>query len=167
LNDPNYQSLSDTDKASIINDIVNYAYNKAKSKVLGTEMSKTYNKIEEYVANGGTANDYYMNKKEIDYSLNYPEKYSTITLITSYDNYLNYQDEIDMIIDSYSETEHRKNAVINYVNGLDLSIPQKAMLIKLNYKSFTAYDNVIIQYINNQNLGINEKNAILKKLGLK
>lgn len=60
----------------------------------------------------------------------------------------------------------RKNKVINYVNSLNLSIPQKAMLIKMEYSSYDRYDNQIINYINNMNYTKFEKASILKRFGI-
>ena len=160
-----YNSMSDTDKATIINKIVNYAYNKARQEVLGIPMANEYNKINMYVADGGSASEYYTNKEEIDYSYENPTKYSTIRQITTYQKYNSYKNEIDTIKDKYDNTNERKYAVISYVNNLNLSIPQKAMLIKMNYSSFRDYDNQIIEYINSQDLTIKEKTDILTELG--
>lgn len=92
-------------------------------------------------------------------------KYKIANQITTYDKYLKHQNEIDTIKDKYENTTQRKNAVINYVNSLNLSIPQKAMLIKLNYSSFDFYNKQIIEYINSQDLSKDEKTEILTKLG--
>lgn len=62
-------------------------------------------------------------------------------------------------------TNSRKNKVINYVNNLNLTIPQKAMLIKLEYSSYTGYDNQIVNYINNMKYSKFEKASILKSFG--
>lgn len=62
-------------------------------------------------------------------------------------------------------TNSRKNKVINYVNSLNLTIPQKAMLIKLEYSSYTGYDNQIVNYINNMKYSKFEKASILKSFG--
>ena len=167
VNDSKYINLSDTEKSDMINKIVNYAYNKARKDVLNIEMSDTYNKINSYTDDGGNVADYYLNKEEIDYSYQNPEKYKTIKQITTYDKYLTYQDEINNIKERYESTNQRKSAIINYVNSLDLSIAQKAMLIRMNYSSFTSYDKQIIEYINNQDLTKKEKEEILSKLGFK
>lgn len=57
----------------------------------------------------------------------------------------------------------RENKVINYVNSLNLSIPQKALLIKMEYKSFKKYDRQIAEYVNSQNISFLDKAQILKK----
>lgn len=160
-----YNAMSDENKAEIINKIVNFSYNKAREEVLNIPMSDEYNKINMYISDGGTSSDYYINKEEIDYSYENPAKYSTITQITTYSKYQNYNDAIKDIKEQYEDSNQRKYAVINYVNGLNLSIPQKAMLIKMNYNSFDNYDNQIIEYINSQNMTIAEKTEILEQLG--
>ena len=48
-----------------------------------------------------------------------------------------------------------------------LTIPQKAMLIKMNYSSYNDYNNQIINYINSQKLSMSEKQEILEQLGFK
>lgn len=167
LTNSKYKNMNDTEKADIINKIVNYSYNKAKSEVFNIPMSDNYKKIDSYVKENGSVANYYLNKEEIDYSYNYPEKYKLIKQITTYDKYLTYQDNIDEVKKVYSNTNQRKNAVISYVNSLDMSIVQKAMLIKMNYSSFNQYNKQIIEYVNNQSLTIDEKSAILTKLGFK
>lgn len=160
-----YNAMNDENKAEIINKIVNFSYNKAREEVLNIPMSDEYNKINMYINDGGTPSDYYINKEEIDYSYENPSKYSTITQITTYAKYQNYNDAIKDIKEQYEDSNQRKYSVINYVNGLNLSVPQKAMLIKLNYSSFKDYDNKIIEYINSQNMTIAEKTTILEQLG--
>lgn len=59
----------------------------------------------------------------------------------------------------------KKNKVINYVNSLNLSIPQKAILIKSQYNTYKDYDNQIVNYVNNLNKSINDKKVILKSIG--
>lgn len=167
LKNNDYQQLNDTEKAEIINKIVNYSYNKAREEVLDIEMSNEYNKINSYVDDGGNAADYYLNKKEIDYSYSNPGKYKTITQITSYNDYLSYKENIDTIKEKCTNSSQRKAAVIKYVNSLNLTIPQKAMLIKMNYSSYTNYDSQIINYINSQEISIDEKTEILEELGFK
>ena len=160
-----YNAMNDENKAEIINKIVNFSYNKAREEVLNIPMSDEYNKINMYINDGGTPSDYYINKEEIDYSYENPSKYSTITQITTYAKYQNYNVAIKDIKEQYEDSNQRKYSVINYVNGLNLSVPQKAMLIKLNYSSFKDYDNQIIEYINSQNMTIAEKTTILEQLG--
>ena len=167
LKNNDYQQLNNTEKADIINKIVNYSYNKAREEVLGIEMSNEYNKINSYVYDGGNVADYYLNKKEIDYSYSNPGKYKTITQITSYNDYLLYKDNIDTIKEKYTNSSQRKATVIKYVNSLDLTIPQKAMLIKMNYSSYNDYNNQIINYINKQSISLEDKKEILEELGFK
>lgn len=94
-------------------------------------------------------------------------KYKIANLITKYNNYLKYNDEIKNIKNQYDNSNTRKNAVIKYVNSLDLTIPQKAMLIKMNYSSYNNYNNQIISYVNNQKISLDEKTEILEELGFK
>lgn len=62
----------------------------------------------------------------------------------------------------------KKEKVINYVNSLNLSIPQKAILIKTNNSfKFNDYNNEIVDYINNLNLTYYEKKELLEELDMK
>ena len=62
-------------------------------------------------------------------------------------------------------TNSKKSKLINYVNSLNLSIPQKAYLIKSQYSSYDDYNGEIINYINNQNLTKYDKAIMLKNIG--
>lgn len=167
LKDNSYKEMNDTEKTEVVNKIINYSYNKAREEVLDIEMSNEYNKINSYVNDGGKVANYYLNKKEIDYSYTNPSKYKVITQITTYNNYLSYKKNLDEIKDNYTNTSQRKVAIIKYVNSLNLTIPQKAMLIKMNYSSYNDYNNQIINYINSQKLSMSEKQEILEQLGFK
>lgn len=167
LENSDYKKLNDTEKAEIINKIVNYSYNKARKDVLEIEMSDEYNKINSYIDDGGNVANYYLNKKEIDYSYTNPSKYKAIVQVSSYSNYLSYKKQIDEIKENYTNSSQRKNAVIQYVNSLRLTVPQKAMLIKMNYSSYSNYDNQIINYINQQKISFTDKKEILEELGFK
>lgn len=59
----------------------------------------------------------------------------------------------------------RKYKVINYINSLSLSIPQKAILIKMEYNSFDAYDTQIVNYINDFDYSEFDKASMLKLIG--
>ena len=59
----------------------------------------------------------------------------------------------------------KKREVFNYINNLDLSLAQKAMLMKQEYSSYDDYDKYIFDYINNANLTYDEKTMILLKYG--
>lgn len=59
----------------------------------------------------------------------------------------------------------RKRKVIQFVNSLNLSIPQKAILIKKSYNSYNDYNKQIVNYVNNQSLSKYEKASLLKNIG--
>ena len=61
----------------------------------------------------------------------------------------------------------KKRKVMDYVNSLSLSIPQKAMLIKSEYNSFDGYNREIVEYVNSQKMSIADKKAVLESLGFK
>ncbi len=94
-------------------------------------------------------------------------KYKTAKLITKYNVYLSCDNEIKKLKKQNNNSNSRKIAIIKYINSLDLSVPQKAMLIKMNYSSYNSYNNQIINYVNNQNISLDEKKEILEELGFK
>lgn len=198
INNASYSSMSDSDKANVVKDIVNYSYNIAKKDVLGLELSNTYQKAYEY-SEIGDIGDYYTFKESID-NTDKDTKRASITkfLIDSdltneqlaylYGNYYSSDKVLNALVQSNipikeyikfnSETfesdyytngktvpNSRKNKVIKYINSLNLSIPQKAMLIKMEYSSFKQYDNQIVKYVNNIDCSSYDKKVILKTIG--
>lgn len=139
LSNKNYVNLNDTEKADVINNIVNYSYNMAKKEVLNFELSNEYKKANLYskVINIG---DYYVIKTQ-SFTSDKNSKGETIR-------------------------NSKKNKEIKYVNSLKLSIPQKAILIKMNYSSFDNYDGEIRKYIDSKNLTNKEKQELYKDLKL-
>ena len=61
----------------------------------------------------------------------------------------------------------RKNKVVSYVNSLEMSIPQKAILIKsTNTFKFNDYNNDIVSYVSDLDLEYKEKVKLLKDLDM-
>ena len=162
MNDPKYKNASDTEKANIIKNIVNYSYNYARKQVLGIDMPSDYNKANQYLNAGGNIGEYYLNQKEANYAIDNPERYKVVESITSYDKYQKYASDITEI---RNNTSNDKEETINYINSLDLSLPQKAMMIKLYYKTFNTYNTEIINYVDETVSNFNDKKEILEKLG--
>lgn len=52
LKNNGYQKLKDEEKVKIINDLVNYSYNKATNKVIGKELSPENKPLQKYIDNG-------------------------------------------------------------------------------------------------------------------
>lgn len=112
----------------------------------------------------------YGSYEEFDYSVKNPEKYKMITTITDYDNYQDIMKNIkniksDVKKNGSAVSGSRMKKVISYVNSLDLSAVQKAMIIKQEYPSFKQYDKKIAQYINKQDISFLDKAYMLKQLG--
>lgn len=59
----------------------------------------------------------------------------------------------------------RQNKIIKYVNGLNLTFAQKAILVKNEYNSYDKYDRQIFNHINGLNYSSYDKMVMLKKLG--
>lgn len=73
--------------------------------------------------------------------------------------------ESDYYANGKTVPNSRKNKVIKYINSLNLSIPQKAILIKMEYSSFKQYDNQIVKYVNNIDCSPYDKKVMLKTIG--
>lgn len=191
-----YNSLSNKDKANIINDIVNYSYNIARKEALGMDLPSTYNSAYKY-SEIGDISDYFLyknttadedsqekKKKIAKYLTNsnlsnnqiaylYGLDYSNETILNSLVNAnIPIKEFIKLnsttITSDYDKNGNtivnsRKKKYISYVNSLNLTIPQKAMLIKMEYSSYKNYDKQIVSYVNKQNLTKFEKASILKK----
>lgn len=198
LKSSEYEKMSDKSKAEVINDIVNYSYNIAKKEVLGIELSKTYDKVEQY-SKIGNISDYYTFKASIDDTDKNTKKSSIANyLINSnlnnkqlaflYGTYYSSEETLNSLVnanvpikefikfnsqefttDYYNNGKEvpnsRKNKVIKYINSLNLSIPQKALLIKMEYSSYKKYDKQIAEYVNSMNISFLDKASILKKAG--
>ena len=60
----------------------------------------------------------------------------------------------------------RKKKIVNYINSLDLSIPQKAILIRQEYSNFNDYNNQIVEYVSELNISYEEKVNIIEQLDM-
>lgn len=109
-----------------------------------------------------TASEFYNNREEYTYAYNNPEKYSVIKQITSFDKYNIYKEKID---DIRANTTNDKTETIKYINSLNLSIPQKAMFIRMYYPSFDNYNTQIVNYVKKNTKTVEERTQILTKLG--
>ena len=110
-----YKKLSYDDKAAVLNDIVNYSYNVAKSKVLRTDISSEYTKANEYVGVGGNIGDYYIYRNAI----------SGLTA--------------DKDKNGKSISGSKKKKVIDYINTMNISVKLKLYLIQQNGYSTKGY----------------------------
>ena len=66
LNSKTYKKMSEENKAKVLTDIANYAYNKAQSEIVGTDLSDTYKNVDEFVNVGGTVDKYYTFTNSVD-----------------------------------------------------------------------------------------------------
>lgn len=167
INSNSYQKASPDEQAKMMSNVYDYARAKANEEYFESydvdyenDILKKINVLNK--SYGITASSYFANKNQYDYAYQNPEKYAVISQITSYDKYTTYKEKIDDIRDN---TTNDKTAIIKYINSLSLSIPQKAMFIKMYYPSFDNYDSQIIRYINSQKITKAEKETILKKIG--
>ena len=86
-----------------------------------------------------------------------------------FNEYLNYASQTftaDKKSNGDSVSGSRRKKVISYVNSLDLSIPQKAMLIRTEYSTFTEYNNEIVDYVVGLDVDYEEKVKILEGLDM-
>ena len=196
---PKYVNAPDTEKADMLNNIINYSYNIAKKEVLGLDIADTYKKAYEY-SKIGNVEDYYIFKNSVVDTNAATKRQSMLNYFTSsklsqkqkgflYKTYFD-SDDIDTMLETKIDVENyirysmqdiqadkdsngksisgtRKNKVIEYVNSLDLSVPQKAILIKsTNTFKFNDYNNEIIDYVSGLDLTYTEKVKLLESLDM-
>ena len=83
-------------------------------------------------------------------------------------NWLNYDSqkfESDIAPTGKTVSGSRKNKLISFVNSLNLSISQKASLIKMSYSSYDTYDKQIMNEVNSLNISFMDKAKMVKTLG--
>lgn len=171
INNSAYHNASYEEKSNMISKVYTYASDKAKQEYLKSQNITYTNSSEDNV-------DIYKDNSIVDainnnislkaatYKRNSPEKYATITIVTDYDTYSKYKEDIDEIKDTYKGTENtsiRKKKIFEYLNKQEgLSKVQKEILYGLlGGYSVKSYKNDIFNYINNQKgLTKAEKTAI-------
>ena len=131
-------------------------------------------------------------KAEYLYNANMSEKAKTViyetSVLTGFDDEKKYKDyktvkaagvDINSWL-SYSKQEFkadknssgksisgsRKNKVLKYINSLNLSIPQKAIMLRTEYPSEDKYNKQIINYVSNLSLSREEKVEIFENIGM-
>ena len=109
-------------------------------------------------------------KELYNYAYRYPETYEVGKAITG--DFATYKAHADYIWDLKADKDEngdsisgtKKTKVISYVNSLDLSIPQKAMLIRKTYSTFDDYNNEIVDYVASLDLDYETKAIVLNEL---
>jgi hypothetical protein len=136
---------------------------------------KNPEKYEWFKENGISYEDYAYSedsKRIYNYAYKNPDVYKTgKAIIGDFEGYMEYKDYIydlkaDKDSDGNSISGTRKTKVISYVNSLDLSIPQKAMLIRQEYSTFDEYNYDIVEYVDNLDIEYDDKVSILKSLDM-
>ena len=138
LKNRTYNSLSDEEKADVINNIVNYSYNIAQKETLDFDISNAYYKAYQY-SKLGNVSDYYIIKSR-EFTSSKDKNGKTIS-------------------------GSKKAKVINYINSMNIPVSQKAILINLNGYKLTNYNSQVINYVNSSNNTTADKKEILKSLG--
>lgn len=138
LKNRTYNSLSDEEKADVINNIVNYSYNIAQKETLDFDISNAYYKAYQY-SKLGNVSDYYIIKSQ-EFTSSKDKNGKTIS-------------------------GSKKAKVINYINSMNIPVSQKAILINLNGYKLTNYNSQVINYVNSSNNTTADKKEILKSLG--
>ena len=112
-------------------------------------------------------------REAYNWAYNNPEQYAVAKTVT--DDIVQYKRFVSDINDLKADKKadgktvsgSRKKKVIEYVNSLDLSIPQKAILIRKEYSNFDDYNLQIIDYVDNLDIEYEEKISILESLDMK
>ena len=120
---------------------------------------------------GISLSEYWSKSEEYNYAFESPNNYAVSKTI-GYEAYREYTCELNKIksdTDAYGNaiSGSRKNKVISYINGLDISAIEKVILYKNEYPSDNSYNNAIVNYLNNRNdLSYSDKEKILVALGI-
>ena len=120
--------------------------------------------------------EYESNKDLYNYAYENPEKYAVSKAIT--DDFATYYSYIDTMNDFNAKDENgesvsglKKERIFNYINDLDLTIEQKAIMFKMQYpkdKDYVgnSYNAEIVQHVGNLDIDYSEKVKILENLGM-
>ena len=148
LNYINSLDLTDAQKNLVANNL-----NKNSKKTIDMSEYNNYDSYDEYT-----------------YARDNPEKYTVVSQISAYDDYVKYRDAITDIKKEYSteagySSKERKAIVQNYIESLDLNMYQKMMLEKMaGGYSIKNYKNYIYEYLEQAGLSQNEKYTIWEEL---
>lgn len=86
------------------------------------------------------------------------------------DSYLSYASQT-FVADKKSNGKtisgSRKDKIFNYINSLNLSVPQKAIMFKAEYNADDTYNNQIIEYVDTLNISYEEKIKLVEDIGMK
>ena len=142
-------------------------YYSFKASIDDTNKDTKKESISNYLINSNLKNDqiaylyggYYSSEKTLNSLLNANVPIKEFIKFNSQEFTTDYYDNGKAIKNS------RKNKVIKYINSLNLSIPQKAILIKMEYNSYDNYNSQIVNYINKINYSKFEKASLLKSFG--
>lgn len=187
-----YRSASDDEKAEMIEGVMKYAKDVAKDNFL-TSKGQNYVKINEdgeethyesdnvneiTQATNYSIADYYITKTITPNLLegNLETKKKKLGMVSEFGfdakTYNQYLEEIgnieaDKTASGKSINGTRKRKIIAYLNSLDLTPLQRAILLKQSYKSFRSYDGQIINTIRNSNLNDEDKEIYAQWFKLK
>lgn len=136
---------------------------------------KNPEKYEWLQKNNISYSDYIANdesKEAYNWAYSNPESYLVSRTVTDdVVAYRQYKSEIGNLKADYNSNgkqikDSRRNKVIDYVNSLNLSVPQRAILIRQEYLTFNDYNNEIVEYVRNLNISYDEKVSILEELDM-
>lgn len=136
---------------------------------------KNPEKYEWLQKNNISYSDYIANdesKEAYNWAYSNPESYLVSRTVTDdVVAYRQYKSEIGNLKADYNSNgkqikDSRRNKVIDYVSSLNLSVPQRAILIRQEYLTFNDYNNEIVEYVRNLNISYDEKVSILEELDM-
>lgn len=175
-----YQNADTETRLKYIDEVYEYANDEAKKDYLNNKNIAYYNYGRKIIVSG--INDEYKQSAildAIDNNISYEsaktyqkdtQKFNYYKSFGTYEKYNAISTNVKDIQTTYSTkngytTAQRKQKVIEYVNSLDLSAVQKAILIKEKYPSaYKSYNEQIKSYLQKQNLDEETYNQILTDL---
>lgn len=137
------------------------------AKLIEQYASEKKQKIMQTVINSGLSNE----DKAILYANYYSNSDTMANVVNAgydVDTYITAINDIEELRTKYSQkngysTAYRKKLTQAYINSLNMSDVQKAMMFRQYYSSYDGYNKQILKYVQSLNISNEEKLAILKQ----
>lgn len=165
LNNKLYLKLEDSKKAEILTDISNYAYNKAQSKILGTNLSDTYQSVEDFISIGGKAEQYYTFKNNVDDTSAETKKSSVINTLLDMKDLTNAQKA--NLYGKYYSSDKTLNVIVKSNIDFNEYLKYYAQDIEADYNSngkaiSGSKKNKVVKYVNSLPMNVAQKAILIK-----
>ena len=161
-----YQSVNAETKADMVNDVYDFARDKAKQAFLRSR-AESYDDTDNSIE-GAIEHD--MEVDEYEFYTEKPEKYAVAKAVGGYDAYKTYTSEMwdikaDKDENGNSIRGSRKDKIYDYVFSKDIDYGEKAILFKSEYPADDTFNYDIINYLDSrEDITWEEMKNILEEL---